>query len=398
MHYIRFLKTPRLQQPSRGNGRLLLTAKITITTDLGESFLWTDLNLVVELVGVDGQTLLGKGTELLWKGAEGMRALEVSLPVPVSRDKNKITLARMLVRPKDNVQFRESFAGFLRSSSGVPEGGSDEGHVVVVRSQAIEISSQGTGQLSGPSLAERVFGLGDGNSKLYIWEETGESIARHIWDAGLLLSAYLTSLSPTNKSNRKPSPFPPDLPKLPILQTLLSKPNLNIIELGSGCGIVGITLTTSFPNIKQVLLTDLPEASSILSHNTSRWVLTHPWRPKIQTRVLDWSNTYPSVVAGTEWDLVVVADCTYNPDSVPDLVGMLGNCAGVWDEGVVEGNEGRETLVLVAMKVRHESEMVFFGLMEGKGRVVRESIKLGLPVRGGEAEEIEIFVFGRGKR
>ena len=33
MHYIRFLKTPRLQQPSRGNGRLLLTAKITITTD-----------------------------------------------------------------------------------------------------------------------------------------------------------------------------------------------------------------------------------------------------------------------------------------------------------------------------------------------------------------------------
>ncbi|KAH8665901.1 putative methyltransferase-domain-containing protein, partial [Tricladium varicosporioides] len=388
MHYIRFLKTPRLQQPSRGNGPLLLTAKITITTDLGESFLWTDLNLVAELVGLDGQTLLGKGKEFLWKGAEGMRALEISMPVPVSKDKAKFAFARMLVRPEDNVRFRDSFAGFLRSGE-VPCDESDDGHVMAVRSQAIEISTQGSGQSSGPSLAERVFDLGgdSDNSKLNIWEETGESIARHIWDAGLLLSAYLTSLSPTHTSNTKSSPFPLGLPKLPLLQTLLSTPNLNIIELGSGCGIVGITLTTHFPNIKQVLLTDLPEATSILSHNTSRGVLTHPWRPKIQTRVLDWSNTYPSVVAGTEWDLVVVADCTYNPDSVPDLVSMMGNCAGELGEG------RKETLVLLAMKVRHESEMIFFELMEGSGWVVRESVKLGLPVRGGEGEEIEVFVF-----
>lgn len=51
-------------------------------------------------------------------------------------------------------------------------------------------------------------------------------------------------------------------------------------------------------------------------------------------------------------------------------------------------------MVLLAMKVRHESEMVFFELMEEGGFVVREKCSLPLPVLGGEAEEIEVFVFG----
>jgi len=32
-----------------------------------------------------------------------------------------------------------------------------------------------------------------------------------------------------------------------------------------------------------------------------------------------------------------VADCTYNPDSVPDLVSTLGNIARVRDDREVEG-------------------------------------------------------------
>ena len=81
-----------------------------------------------------------------------------------------------------------------------------------------------------------------------------------------------------------------------------------------------------------------------------------------------------------------MADCTYNPDVVPDLVQTLKRLA--------QGND--EVLVALAMKVRHESEMVFFELMLESEFVVRERCKIGLPVLGGEGEEIEVFVFGFG--
>jgi hypothetical protein len=81
--------------------------------------------------------------------------------------------------------------------------------------------------------------------------------------------------------------------------------------------------------------------------------------------------------------MVVVADCTYNPDVVPDLVKTF--------RGV--GEKSPQVLVLVAMKVRHESEGVFFELMREGGYVVVERELVPLPVLGGEGEEIEIWMF-----
>jgi hypothetical protein len=83
---------------------------------------------------------------------------------------------------------------------------------------------------------------------------------------------------------------------------------------------------------------------------------------------------------------VFVADCTYNPDVVPDLVTTLARLA----------DANREVKVVVAMKVRHESELVFFDLMKESGFVVNEKGILPLPVLGGEDQEIEVFVFGFG--
>lgn len=79
----------------------------------------------------------------------------------------------------------------------------------------------------------------------------------------------------------------------------------------------------------------------------------------------------------------MLADCTYNPDVVPDLVGTLSRVAKT-SNGV---------LVLVAMKVRHESEMVFFELMRDVGWIVIEKMMIGVGVLGGEGAQIEVFVF-----
>ena len=165
------------------------------------------------------------------------------------------------------------------------------------------------------------------------------------------------------------------------MENLLFQEGLKILELGAGCGIVGITLAAHFPKIQQILLTDLDEASEILEHNLS--IFNPSSGLEIFHQVLDWEAPLPPNVKSTNWDLVVVADCTYNPDVVPDLVNTLRSLAEI----------NREATVLLAMKVRHESEMVFFDLIQEKGFKVGEKCKLPLPVLGGEEEEIDIFVF-----
>ncbi len=144
---------------------------------------------------------------------------------------------------------------------------------------------------------------------------------------------------------------------------------------------MGISLAAHFPKIQQILLTDLEEASEILQRNLSNF--NPPARSEISHQVLDWEAPLPPSVQSTRWDLVVVADCTYNPDVVPDLISTLKSITGA----------NSKVLILLAMKVRHESEMVFFDLMQKKGFKVTEKCKLPLPVLGGEEEKIEIFVF-----
>lgn len=189
-----------------------------------------------------------------------------------------------------------------------------------------------------------------------------------------MLSSYLSSLR--NSSNSMNS--------LPTVEKFLgTQRDINILELGAGCGIVGITLAKLFSDrINKILLTDLPEASEILEKNISAMT------PKSDVyscshQVLDWSTPLSGDIRGERWELVVVADCTYNPDVVPDLVQTLTR--------VRDAN--KEVLVLLAMKVRHDSEMVFFELMEKEAFAIVERCKVPLGMVGEEGQEIEIFVF-----
>lgn len=177
MHYIRFLKTPRLLSSGRGNAPSVVKAKVTVTTDLGESFLWADIGLVVELTDGTGSKVLGKGKEYAWKGSEGKRDLEIELVAPVSREKRPGQVLRLLVRPKDEFRSVDALESSLRSSNG-SESTEGEGCVMAVRSMAINTVSSEFKTI-GTGMAERTFKVG--NSELHIWEETGESIARHIW-------------------------------------------------------------------------------------------------------------------------------------------------------------------------------------------------------------------------
>lgn len=118
-----------------------------------------------------------------WRGSTGARALEIVLPRPTHVRKDQIL--QMVVRPQDERYACESFTSILEDAKVAGIGDEEEwgtkGKVVAVRSMPIDVS----GKSSLPmDMAERVFYYGNeesGKDKIRIWEETGESIARHIW-------------------------------------------------------------------------------------------------------------------------------------------------------------------------------------------------------------------------
>jgi predicted nicotinamide N-methyase len=169
------------------------------------------------------------------------------------------------------------------------------------------------------------------------------------------------------------------------LETLLSKEKLEVLELGTGCGIVGITIAKRFPNA-EVLITDLPEAEEIARNNISMIAgQPHPDGSfaKIGYQNLDWEEPLPGNLRNGNLDLILVADCTYNSDVVPDLVRTLAS--------LVKYNQ--DILILVAMKIRHDSEMVFFDLMTKKNIIALDKYILPLPLLGQNDEDIELHLF-----
>jgi hypothetical protein len=220
MHYIRFLKSPRLVP----NSPAVLSAKITVTTDLGESFLRANVALLVELESEDGKILHSpKPREFAWKGTEGMRSLDISLPIPMSKDKEPAgEYVKMLVRPKNAKHAMVSFEDVL---SATYVDGDCEGGIVAVRSMSTDIRPSPNRQKKAVGgMAERVFTHGD--KKIRIFEETGESIARHIWYDSTYLDRYVLPYSvntlPGMQASLSPPTSPASLlnPKPPLFQPL----------------------------------------------------------------------------------------------------------------------------------------------------------------------------------
>jgi hypothetical protein len=169
MHYIRFLKPPRLLPGSPQT----LSAKITVTTDLGESFLWADISLIVDLRYEDS-SYVEEGREYLWKGSDGMRSLEVCMPIYKGHKGSSSPTVRMLVRPKEGKYAKDVFDAALDERTA--HHFNNTAGIVAVRSMDIHPKSP---QTRIARMAERVFS--SKGKEIHIWEETGESIARHIW-------------------------------------------------------------------------------------------------------------------------------------------------------------------------------------------------------------------------
>ena len=174
-----------------------------------------------------------------------------------------------------------------------------------------------------------------------------------------------------------------------ILARLLqrSKPqSLSILELGSGCGITGLHIA-DLCSTSTVLLTDLPDAMEVLNRNIG-FAQPVSSGAKLTAAVLDWDAPVPEMVAKQRFDLVVLSDCTYNSDSIPGLVKTLSSIA----------RSSPHTLIVISLKVRHDSEAIFFDLMTRADFIRAEHTAIPLPDRcrsetGQDLEMVEIYLY-----
>ncbi|RYO77894.1 hypothetical protein DL766_000696 [Monosporascus sp. MC13-8B] len=398
MHYIRLLRPPTIDTSNPSDP--VLSLLLTITTDLGDSFLYPDdpimlgFRFIVDASLRTGQVLqpLDSGRPVTWEA--GMRVLNVKLRFSKEALDCEASL-NVYVRGKESQMVRLSETRDLLPWRVKEDGRQSQG---LIADLTIEFD-RGVFSASVRELACQHKRDELSRVSIAIEEDIGESIARHIWDAGLVTSALLADSCRMNGKEVWIREFLP-----------LGKGDPNILEIGCGVGILGITIASIIHRAAEqqgvalthptVLLTDLPEAEERARSNISRSSRHTLSKTDIEYENLDWedgrNSRFAPLVRSKYWDFVVLSDCTYNVDAFPSLVGTLTALHSLNATNSDPGTESNTTTkVILSMKPRHDSELAMFELLKADGWTYQLKKSIPLPRLDGEDEVVEVYVLER---
>ena len=389
MHYIRMLRPPSLRMNPDGGMQTELV--FTITTDLGESSLYypdtLELVLTAHVFPRSGapptSCVVSTPGSLQWSPGRRVSKPKFALPDMVvaglsSEDGVELCISPRAELSADDVQAVLAPSGGLILPVWVRLNGPDAEQDVSTRRL----------RLTPPSETAMY---------LEIEEEIGESIARHVWDAGVVaLSAVVATYK---------------FPKLAAVQNaclqrvheiLTDSQGVNVLELGCGVGILGIGLCAAHPrgvNESTILMTDLRNAEKRARSNMSLLQMQRSGSDlgyaQVMYENLDWEQGrqghFGRLLYERRWDLVMLADCTYNVDMAPALVETL---SAIHASNVAHsGDETFATRVFLATKPRHSSEEKVFELLADAGWTTLESVVLPLPMLGLDPQTVQMYLF-----
>ncbi|KAI5779465.1 putative methyltransferase-domain-containing protein [Geopyxis carbonaria] len=322
MQYIRFLKAPRLELHPKSKTRGTISALITITSDLGESYMFKDCVITAAVFTSEKSPISSRRFQ--WTA--GMRSLHIEIAI-------------------ESFAFKSILLG-VYPENGAANNISNQPNFSILSAWSSEISCQG--QIN---LIERRLDIGT-SRPLSIWEDGGNSIARHVWDGGLVLASLIAQAVSGKTELCLPS----------FIHHLTGNHRLNVLEIGSGCGVVGLTLAQLRANC-HIILTDLPLAEDIIRRNMRHMLSCK----NVEFGVLDWDQEVPAEISSQKFDILLVADCMYNVDSAPALVNTITSVMAT----------SPDALLVVAHKKRHDSESLFFDLMSTFSILDKASIAVG---------------------
>lgn len=152
VHYIRFLKQPKLDIH-----KCTVRALVTITTDLGDDFYPADIGLYAAVISDASKESDTEWENILWK--RGTRNVWIEIRKSHFNDTKYMRLL---------VSTQRTLAADTVLLSDLPE-------ILSARSEVF-----GKEKPQAGNRIERRYRTNLGNSRA-VYEETGESIARHIW-------------------------------------------------------------------------------------------------------------------------------------------------------------------------------------------------------------------------
>ncbi|KAK9478817.1 putative methyltransferase-domain-containing protein [Lipomyces japonicus] len=347
---ITLARSPISRPPA--NGGYIIHAVVTVTTDLGESFLYGDAQLSVTFLSIskDGKESIVSHQIVDWTC--GMQALPIELPVTISDirriKKQNAAADEFIIKVDLNQGVR-----YVDHNHGDAEN-NDPIRFLPVTSQKFEIRD-GFVRYKRDDNGFVVRKVELGNLRLALLEETGNSVNKHLWDSGLLLANYISTSSAAIQKKILSS----------LIPSIASGKIVRILELGTGCGLVGILFSKLVPN-SEVYLSDLESTRDVCERNIALNKDRHGRHGKMRFVTFDWdssSNTASenAEVYDKDWDLVISCDCTYNPDSFGILTDVMQKVIG------------QTTKLLLVHKDRHGSEKQIFDMLRDKTKFVCDS-------------------------
>ena len=191
-----------------------------------------------------------------------------------------------------------------------------------------------------------------------IKEEYGKSIGHHIYDASIIFLRFFSTLN------------------LPVYNPLDTTDNTHsnvLVELGAGCGVVGIALSKHF---KHTILTDLPSQMDIIQDNillnSSNLLLSGGGVQTCQAVVLDWSkvdetlniksglghepntdNTSKGNDNKLVIDVIIASDVLYDRDAAEQCIACIKRLYTI-----------NHTKVYISQKMRNETSKNRFQLKD----------------------------------
>ncbi|GBC09255.1 hypothetical protein RclHR1_08710007 [Rhizophagus clarus] len=124
-----------------------------------------------------------------------------------------------------------------------------------------------------------------------------------------------------------------------------------ILELGSGCGLTGISLV---PLVNLVALTDQANVLPHLWKNVKR-NLGKDYRNVIVTELL-WGEEIDKDILKHHWDFVIASDCVYNEFILDDFITTLTKICRCGNNN----NENHPTIVVIALELRSDTTHLVF--------------------------------------
>ncbi|KAF8326626.1 nicotinamide N-methyltransferase-like protein [Cantharellus anzutake] len=219
---------------------------------------------------------------------------------------------------------------------------------------------------------------------MVVREETSYDLDKKIWDSGMGLCSWIHDFV-TGQSG-SPSP---ELDFVWQLFTSDSDP-INVIELGTGTGLVSIWLAVSLGNKVhssqgrqvKIVATDLPSAIPLIEHNIQS--NAHLFAPGTTDENPVEKDLFPTGV-----DLIIMADVTYNIDVFPALIRTLGRIRAA---PRVTSAVGRKVTqpppVLLVYKERDSAERTLFDLCNE----ISINFKIISHIPGAGGNPIEVYV------